>query len=318
MYYSHARFALEDGLNSLGFKDNDIVLIPDYICEAVLQPFICLNIRIIFYKIDESFCVLKNSLETQIKENDQIKAIMMVHFFGQPADIDWFRYITKKYNLYLIEDNAHGFGGVVDGKLLGKFGDIGISSPRKIINCQHGGILYLGDQKYLMKSSMHKANIFLTISSILKQGLSYSPLIKEILRKLLRKKIIFSEPEDLVENYIYQTKVDFLSNFLLKKAENQSYINKIAINRRIQWNILMDVTEKLGGQRVFNNIHDTSCPWAYPFYVNDWNKREELIFELKKMGYECFSWPALPKYNDTIELDLRNRWKRLICISLKN
>ena len=152
----------------------------------------------------------------------------------------------------------------------------------------------------------------------MKQGLSYSPLIKEILRKLLRKKIIFSEPEDLVENYIYQTKVDFLSNFLLKKADNQSYINKIAFNRRIQWNILMDVTEKLGGQRVFNNIHDTSCPWAYPFYVNDWNKREELIFELKKMGYECFSWPALPKYNDTIELDLRNRWKRLICISLKN
>ena len=58
----------------------------------------------------------------------------MVHYFGQPQDISRFQQFCKQNDLILIDNNAHGHGGDIDGNLLGTFGEFGISSPRKNLN----------------------------------------------------------------------------------------------------------------------------------------------------------------------------------------
>ena len=45
--------------------------------------------------------------------DSNIKAIMMVHYFGQPQDIKKFQTLCNKHKILLIEDNAHGFGGTI-------------------------------------------------------------------------------------------------------------------------------------------------------------------------------------------------------------
>jgi dTDP-4-amino-4,6-dideoxygalactose transaminase len=56
------------------------------------------------------------------------KAIMVVHYFGYPCDMDRIMAIAKKYNLYVIEDVSHAQGGMYKGKKLGNFGQISAMS----------------------------------------------------------------------------------------------------------------------------------------------------------------------------------------------
>ena len=130
--FSHARTALKFGLISLEIEPNEEVLIPDYNCDAVLMPINELKIKYKFYHVDNSLFPNWDSVERLL--SNKTKAIMMVNYFGHAQKIEDFINFAKKNNLFLIEDNAHGHGGMYKGNELGKFGDIGISSPRKLVN----------------------------------------------------------------------------------------------------------------------------------------------------------------------------------------
>lgn len=64
----------------------------------------------------------------QEKITDKTKAILVVHLFGQAAEMDNIRNIADKYNLYLIEDCAQSHGASFSGKTTGTWGDIGCFS----------------------------------------------------------------------------------------------------------------------------------------------------------------------------------------------
>jgi len=67
---------------------------------------------------------------TKIEEkiNEKTKAIMVVHLFGHPVDMDPVLKISKKYNLKIIEDCAEAHGVEYKGKKVGSIGDIGAFS----------------------------------------------------------------------------------------------------------------------------------------------------------------------------------------------
>ena len=54
-------------------------------------------------------------------------AILMVHYFGRPQNIEKFTYFCQHHSILLLEDNAHGYGGKYKNNYLGTFGDIGFS-----------------------------------------------------------------------------------------------------------------------------------------------------------------------------------------------
>ena len=76
-------------------------------------------------------------------DTSSVFGIIMIHYFGQPQDIKKFQNYCRSNDIYLIEDNAHGFGGTINDKCLGTFGDIGISSPRKPSNCSRGYFVFI-------------------------------------------------------------------------------------------------------------------------------------------------------------------------------
>lgn len=97
----------------------------------------------------DTFNIDANQIEKKIKKNT--KAIIGVHLYGQPFDIDPVIKIAKKNNLYLIEDAAQAHGARYKGKRVGGAGEMGAFSfyPGKNLGAAgEGGMITTNNKKY--------------------------------------------------------------------------------------------------------------------------------------------------------------------------
>jgi len=87
--------------------------------------------------------------EIEKKITSKTKAIIAVHTYGYPCQIDRIKMIAKKHNLYLIEDAAEAMGSVYKGKTAGSFGDLSCFSlyANKIITTGNGGMVASNNKK---------------------------------------------------------------------------------------------------------------------------------------------------------------------------
>jgi len=97
------------------------------------------------------------------KITPKTKAIMAVHIYGLPVDMDPLLQLAEKYNLKVIEDAAEMHGQTYKGKPCGSFGDISIFSfyPNKHITCGEGGMI-LTDDEILAERCRGARNLFFT------------------------------------------------------------------------------------------------------------------------------------------------------------
>jgi len=88
------------------------------------------------------------------KINEKTKAIMVVHLFGQPVDMDPVLKISKKYGLKIIEDCAEAHGVEYKGKKVGSIGDVGAFSffANKTITCGEGGMIVTNSKELAEKA----------------------------------------------------------------------------------------------------------------------------------------------------------------------
>ncbi|MSU74702.1 DegT/DnrJ/EryC1/StrS aminotransferase family protein [Candidatus Kaiserbacteria bacterium] len=99
-------------------------------------------------------------LEDKITPNT--KAIIVVHIYGQPVDMDPVLAIAKKHNLFVIEDAAEAHGAEYKGRKTGSMGDIGCFSfyANKIITTGEGGMLTMQDPALAARARSLKALAF--------------------------------------------------------------------------------------------------------------------------------------------------------------
>lgn len=96
----------------------------------------------VFADVDsETLCMTPESAEKLITE--RTKAIVPVHVYGHPCDLDGFEALAKKYDLRLIYDAAHAFGVSVDGHAIAEEGDASMFSfhSTKLFHSIEGGLL---------------------------------------------------------------------------------------------------------------------------------------------------------------------------------
>ena len=109
-------------LKALGVGEGDEVIVPSntYIATALAVTYV--GGTLIFVEPDiRTFNIDPSKIEEVI--TNKTKAIMPVHLYGQPCDMDPIMEIAKKYNLYVIEDCAQAHGAMYKGKKIGSFGD---------------------------------------------------------------------------------------------------------------------------------------------------------------------------------------------------
>ena len=144
---SNGTVALHLALVTLGIGKGDEVIVPDLTFAAAVNPVIHANATPVIVDIEnESWCIDPHEIEKAI--TPKTKAIIAVHLYGQPCNMDAIMAIAKTHNLCVIEDCAEAHGAEYRGKKVGSFGDISCFSffANKIITTGEGGMCITNDK----------------------------------------------------------------------------------------------------------------------------------------------------------------------------
>lgn len=153
--------ALQIAMMALGLQPGDEVITPSFTYIATTEVIALLRLTPVFAEVDaKTFCMDPAALEKLI--TPRTKAIVPVHLYGQAAPMDEIMAIAKKYNLFVIEDNAQAIGceyfsgGNVKRKT-GTIGTIGTTSffPSKNLGGYgDGGAVFTNDEKLANEMKM--------------------------------------------------------------------------------------------------------------------------------------------------------------------
>jgi perosamine synthetase len=131
---SNGSAALDIVIKALGIGPGDEVILPTFTIISPAQSIVTAGATPVLVDSDElTWNMDVTQLESKI--TPKTKAILVVHMYGLPVDMDPVIEICTKYNLLLIEDAAEMHGQTYKGKKCGSFGDVSIFSfyPNKII-----------------------------------------------------------------------------------------------------------------------------------------------------------------------------------------
>ena len=119
--------ALHVALSALGIGPGDEVIVPSYTFIATSFAVVQAGAIPRFADVNlEDHCISVESAERLI--NERTRAIIPVHLYGNVCDMDPILELARKYNLWVIEDNAEAFGGVYKGRKTGTLGHIAACS----------------------------------------------------------------------------------------------------------------------------------------------------------------------------------------------
>ncbi len=146
--------AIHLGLILLGVKADDEVLCQSMTFSASANPILYLGATPVFIDSELqtwNLCpiILERAIKDRIAKGKKPKAIIAVHLYGTPYQVEAIRAIADHYNLPILEDSAEALGSIYKGQKCGTFGDIGVLSfnGNKIITTSGGGAIITKAEK---------------------------------------------------------------------------------------------------------------------------------------------------------------------------
>lgn len=146
---------LTTAIGACGIGPGDEVICPPYTMSASATSILFYGGIPVFADIDpDTFNISPTEIKKKI--TPRTKAIMLVHLFGQPCDMDEIMAIAKQHKLRVIEDAAHAPGVKYKNQYVGAIGDIGGFSLNyhKHIHTGEGGLIVTQDQKLAHKCQL--------------------------------------------------------------------------------------------------------------------------------------------------------------------
>ena len=151
--------ALHLGLRLLDVGPGDEVFCPTLTFVATANPIVYQGARPVFldservsWNLDPQ--LLEDALAAKDARGQRPKAVIVVHLFGQSADLDALRSVCDRWEVPILEDAAEALGTLYRGTQVGAFGDVGILSfnGNKIITTTGGGALVSKDEAKVKKT----------------------------------------------------------------------------------------------------------------------------------------------------------------------
>lgn len=139
--------ALHLALVTLGIGPGDEVIVPSFTYIAPVSSITFSGAKPVFVDSLENTWQM-DPADVQKKITDKTKAIMAVHIYGYPCDMEAISNIAKKHDIFVIEDCAEAFGSKFKDKYVGTFGDISTFSfyGNKTITTGEGGMVVTNDE----------------------------------------------------------------------------------------------------------------------------------------------------------------------------
>ncbi|MBZ2164815.1 DegT/DnrJ/EryC1/StrS family aminotransferase [Methanobacterium spitsbergense] len=151
--------ALHLALLAAGIGPNDEVITTPFTFAATGNSVLHVGAKPVFIDIDnKTYNLNPENIENAI--TDKTKAVMPVHLYGQPAEMDTIKQIAEDHDLIVIEDAAQAHGAVYKGKKAGSLGDMGCFSfyPTKNMTTSEGGIITTENEEMAEKARVLRSH----------------------------------------------------------------------------------------------------------------------------------------------------------------
>lgn len=145
--FTNGTMSLSAAMFAIGLGMGDEIICPTKTYWGSVSQAINFGASAVFCNINEKLSMDPNDIERCI--SPRTKAIVAVHYFGYPADMDAIMAIAKKHGLKVIEDVSHAHGALYKGRKVGTFGDVAAMSMMswKAFAAGELGMLVTDDQK---------------------------------------------------------------------------------------------------------------------------------------------------------------------------
>lgn len=153
---TNGTMAMEEALWACGVKSGDEIIAPIMTYWASAYPALKFGAKIRYADIDpETLCISPEDIKRKI--TSKTKAIIVVHLYGHPCDMDEIIEIASNNNIKIIEDFSHAHGALYKGKKVGTIGDVGVAScmGEKAFYLPEGGILCTNSKDIYEKSCLY-------------------------------------------------------------------------------------------------------------------------------------------------------------------
>lgn len=280
----------------LDIGKDDEVIVPDLTFIAAVNPVKYVDATPVFMDCDDSLTIDPNKLKQFCQQecqmidgklintttNRHIKAIIVVHVFGNMADMEQLLEIANQYNLKVIEDATEALGtyytaGKYKNKFAGTMGDIGIYSfnGNKIITTGGGGMIVSNNKEYLnhakhLTTQAKSDEVYYTHDEIgfnyrmtnLQAGLGIAQL-EQLESFIETKKVNYYKYKKAFENHEHLTILNFRENvrpnywfyslyiasdFNRSRNELIDYLHSKSIQSRPIWGLIHEQGPYLGSQ----------------------------------------------------------------------
>jgi hypothetical protein len=300
-HYAFARHALVTALRLARVGRGGTVLVPDFICRDVLASLTAVGAQPIFYSIDVD---LQPNVHHKLPDAD---AIIVVNYFGFPADLTRLCGLLTSSRTTIIEDNAHGWlSADVDGIPLGSRTAVGVTSLRKTVRIPDGALLEWRDDAPLDYAALHPPLIprseSLPLGFILRRSVQQidkrSPMsLMELGRRTVRvlRQVRGRPPVEERANEewelpnhvaIHQTSLE-----LIAKVDRITEIHR----RRDRFVQCLSAAQRLGLETPTPVLMAGVSPQGFPFFGDSGNVTKfQRLVQRHRLG-ETISWPALPE-----------------------
>ena len=234
--------ALEAAALILNIKKNDEIIMPSYTFVSTANAFALRGAKPVFAEIKNEDL---NIDETKIEEliTNKTKAIVVVHYAGIPCNMDAILKISKKYNLYVIEDAAQAIFSKYKKKYCGTMGDIGCISfhETKNITSGEGGALLINNKKFLRKASIicNKGTDREFFNKNLKKFYSWKDLGSSFIPSEITCAILYSQLKNFkfIQNKRKKIWLDYKKN--LDQLNSNVISRQMKLNKNIKHNYHM-------------------------------------------------------------------------------
>ena len=295
MFFDLGREALVRSLEELSVKSGASILIPGYMCDSTIAPLRNLGYDIIFFDVKEDLdidlAIIKNLIT-----NSKVEAILAVHYFGFPTNIQDLVSLCDKHNVKVIEDCAHSYLSKIQDKSVGLFGDISIYSMRKTLAVPDGGALKLNSDNPIdievVKKKIHWLKESLYLGSRILESIiffiGYPNLYSSRVEKI---KQVFRniQPNNHKNSTSIVRTPPIKSSFQLNAYLNDiKYMRYIIQTRRNNYNFLAEETQKLGLRSFFPQLPDGCVPQFFILI----DKKRQLAQWLNGNGIGAVTWPG--------------------------
>jgi len=297
-YFRFARHALLNALHIIRLKPGDKVLVPGFICRDLLAPIHAVGAVPLFYDIDVDM------RPVSLPESEEIRAVLVVNYFGFPQDIFLFRSYCDRHGVVLIEDNAHGYlSGDEFGTLLGKRGDIGIFSIRKTFLLPDGAMLMVNkaDWQSRMDLQLPFRDELLLPAFLIKHVLSSFPhqtgisllvIAQDIVRKIRLWLTGYAVAPMRWEDEFEMPLTPAPHHYSMSALQKLNVFEEVNRRRRL-YQEFSSLLSTMDVHPVFDVLPAGTVPYGYPFYA-DVKVAQQVTSIARSQGFDCIHWPELP------------------------